>query len=384
MQQQRRYDLDALRAFAMFLGVVLHACTNFVPHYTPGDPQAELVLARVTDVIHGFRMPLFFLVSGYFTALLWQRRGLGGVVRQRVERVLLPWLVALFTVLPALEWGFTGGKRLAGVDAAPPAHGGFPLEPAAVNMGHLWFLWMLCHLVALFALVVGVVRLLGPRLPGLTHPAVQGVAVLALVALTVVTQFQMPEAPFGPAFTDTFVMERLVVAYYAGFFGVGAFLYVPGGGMPTWLERLRPAWPVFAVAAVACLVAGWSWEGTHTTASHAVQVAYAWLGILALVGLFHLLFSHGRGADPRVRWLSDASYWTYLIHFPAVLILQGFLGGNDLPFWLTVPLVTLGALAISLVSYQYLVRYTALGAFLNGWRSRESSPTPRPALARTA
>ncbi|MFM1558046.1 MAG: acyltransferase family protein [Roseibacillus sp.] len=40
--------------------------------------------------IHGFRLPLFFLVSGFFTAMLWRHRGLKELVKLRSKRILLP------------------------------------------------------------------------------------------------------------------------------------------------------------------------------------------------------------------------------------------------------------------------------------------------------
>ena len=54
--------------------------------------------------IHGFRMPLFVLVSGYFTMMLWRRRGMRALLQQRVQRVLIPCLLGLVTIVPALRW----------------------------------------------------------------------------------------------------------------------------------------------------------------------------------------------------------------------------------------------------------------------------------------
>ena len=93
---QRFYDLDALRAAAMFLGIVLHTCLFVLPEPVflwplqdpdaAGDPTYRLLL----DAIHGFRMPVFFLLSGFFSAL--------GM--QRLRRVGVPFVVAGFTILP--------------------------------------------------------------------------------------------------------------------------------------------------------------------------------------------------------------------------------------------------------------------------------------------
>ena len=66
-------------------------------------PEAN-VYAWILSVIHGFRMPLFFLLSGFFTALLWQSRGLQRLWGHRLRRLGLPLLAGMFTVVPAIVW----------------------------------------------------------------------------------------------------------------------------------------------------------------------------------------------------------------------------------------------------------------------------------------
>ena len=109
-RSQRYYDLDALRAVAMFLGIVLHTSVFLLPEMLPlwpihdpaatGDPTYKLVI----ETIHGFRMPVFFLLSGFFSALLWQRRSLRTLLTQRLRRVGIPLAVGCFTVVPLSVW----------------------------------------------------------------------------------------------------------------------------------------------------------------------------------------------------------------------------------------------------------------------------------------
>jgi ankyrin repeat protein/surface polysaccharide O-acyltransferase-like enzyme len=109
----RRHDLDAIRSFAMSLGVVLHACLSlsFVPWPITDEVRTEEMTALFA-FIHGFRMPLFFLLSGYFAVMLWQRRGARGLILHRVRRVLVPMVVACFTVLPLMHWSLGEGLTL--------------------------------------------------------------------------------------------------------------------------------------------------------------------------------------------------------------------------------------------------------------------------------
>jgi hypothetical protein len=49
-------------------------------------------------------MPVFFVMSGFFTAMIWRRRGLVPLLGQRLRRVFLPCMLGLFTVVPAVNW----------------------------------------------------------------------------------------------------------------------------------------------------------------------------------------------------------------------------------------------------------------------------------------
>lgn len=102
----RRHDLDALRAFAMLLGIGLHAGMSFLAVHSASWPVTDVngngAFNLVFSAIHGFRMPLFFLLSGFFTCMLWRKRGLRQLLLHRTKRIALPLLIGLFTIIPAV------------------------------------------------------------------------------------------------------------------------------------------------------------------------------------------------------------------------------------------------------------------------------------------
>lgn len=95
----------------MLLGVALHAAMSFVTFPWPvRDSERSDVLLLLIGAVHGFRMPLFFLLSGYFTMLVFSRRGLVSLLEQRFTRIFLPLVIAF----AAIAWtGFlpTGRGR---------------------------------------------------------------------------------------------------------------------------------------------------------------------------------------------------------------------------------------------------------------------------------
>jgi len=149
LEKKRYHDLDALRASAMLLGIVLHAIISFMgEEYWPiQDTQspAWIVPKSISEsgermgmalpetfspykfgmqAIHGFRMPLFFLVSGFFTAMLWRSRGMKELLKHRAKRILLPLAAAGAVIIPA-TWGcmFVGAiiASVGGPAAAKPS-----------------------------------------------------------------------------------------------------------------------------------------------------------------------------------------------------------------------------------------------------------------------
>ena len=103
--QDRRHDLDALRAFAMFLGIGLHASLSFIALPWPvQDITQPTIFIFFMVLVHGFRMPLFFLLSGFFTMLIYRKKNIKSLVWQRILRILLPCLIGCFTVVPLLGY----------------------------------------------------------------------------------------------------------------------------------------------------------------------------------------------------------------------------------------------------------------------------------------
>lgn len=119
---ERRSDLDALRGFAMLLGIALHAAMSFFGGVWPvHDERQSRLLPMLFAAIHGFRMPLFFLLSGFFTMLVFRRRGLGPLLRQRGARIFLPLVISIITLVPLChvleERGVTTATREPLVEA---------------------------------------------------------------------------------------------------------------------------------------------------------------------------------------------------------------------------------------------------------------------------
>lgn len=90
----------------MLLGIFLHGAMSFIPGagviWGVQDCQSNPLYGVLLAAIHGWRMPLFFLVSGFFTAMLWRKRGLRALLLHRFQRIFLPMLLAMVTIIPTM------------------------------------------------------------------------------------------------------------------------------------------------------------------------------------------------------------------------------------------------------------------------------------------
>jgi hypothetical protein len=85
------------------------------------------------------------------------------------------------------------------------------------------------------------------------------------------------------------------------------------------------------------------------------------------MGLFLRLFRREHAA---VRYVSDSSYWLYLTHDYYVMALQILLAPLALAAGVKYAIVIGTALPLLIVSYDLGVRYTFIGAVLNGRKRR--------------
>lgn len=477
----------------MLLGILLHASLSFFPWVwavQDGTADADGLYDEFFHAVHGFRMPLFFLLSGFFTALLWRRRSLGYLITHRFKRIAIPLAIGMITIVPLMGWSvswavnngvsdyidehddiwaavyfgnqdaveallddgvdvnsrniegngdsplhvaavvsdlemarllldrgadpnamsedgtplsyavYVGDAEMAelllvvgatdirppdgswneieywglGAGEVPTSHEALGLDSWLDSFFHLWFLWFLLWLVAGFAVVAFTVDRVASDGSG---PAWwSGVIMWTLIPLTIVPQLAMGEGGdipvFGPDTSTGVIPVAHVLTYYAVFFAFGALLYGRpnrrGGQLVESIGRWWPVW-LLGTLIVFPIAMFWTFESESASWLQASigQVAYAWLAIVGLMGLFHALLSKER---PGVRYLSDSSYWLYLMHLPLMIIGSSAIRNWDVPSWMKFFGLFFAVTGFLLITYQVFVRYTPIGTLLNGKRVR--------------
>ena len=143
---------ELAQAFHLLLGIVFHAGLSFIPVFIGWavmDVSTSSVVSAFTLVSHSFRMPLFFLLAGFFGHMVFHRKGAGPFVLTRLKRIAVPFAAGWFLLYPLIVSGWViGGQSLAGeVDIPAGLAAGFQRLaglPTGLWVGtHLWFLYYL-------------------------------------------------------------------------------------------------------------------------------------------------------------------------------------------------------------------------------------------------
>ncbi len=376
----RLHALDNLRALMMWLGIVLHVSVIHMVNDSPlpwHDDRSTRVADLLSAFIHTFRMPVFFILAGFFAAMLVQKRGVRGMVGNRLRRLGLPFAIfwpPVFAASAVLALLFVHRmvRGTWGLDASivPPR----PNMPTGPTTMHLWFLWMLLW----FCLLAAPVLWVGRRLPAasaavtgvLAHlgGAPWGFAVLALPLAAVGAIY--PQGVVVPS--GAFVPPLAEWLHNGLFFVLGWALWRHQQALFALYTR---RWAAFALAGVPLFLAtgvlveaqrAGQWPGWNLPLCIAwVYNGASWLWSFAFIGLF---LRYLQRPQPVLGYLADSSYWVYLLHLPLTIGFGALLFGAPLPALLKMVLNVAATTAVCLASYHLFVRYTAVSSLLNGKR----------------
>ena len=96
---KRFHNLDFLRSFAMIMGLFIHAHLLYIIPDMAKDFEIENIaqpedwVIIIIDFISNWRMPLFFLLSGFFSVLVIERKGALYLIKDRIIRIGLTCLL---------------------------------------------------------------------------------------------------------------------------------------------------------------------------------------------------------------------------------------------------------------------------------------------------
>jgi glucans biosynthesis protein C len=412
---ERLHYMDTLRAVAMFLGLVLHAGVMF-SHWTIDDArqhvESSMALHYVMELIHVFRMELFFLVAGFFSLMLCRSKGIRAYAQNRLQRIVIPFILCVAFLLPWTAADFyldmmdSRGDFLRQymVFLLDPTY--IFKEPGPVGnwLWHFWFLHLLIYFITFFILA----KLSWSKLKPLQRIPERIISILkgrhALLVLPIITY---PILLFSPPWTDVpgIGTSLDILLYYGHFFFLGALFFtdlkildaferqakyhvIPCAialvilipiidkiRLSSQPEILLQNYSFFASKAANSALIGtiplfenpFNFSSLHAPFEWHLMCllrAYTtWCGIVFFIILFK---KYCNKQSVLGRYAADASYFIYLIHFPIQLSMSYYLRDHIaspiLAFWICLS----GSIIICVFLYHFLCRNTWVGLLLSG------------------
>lgn len=388
-QTTNRLDyLDAVRAFALLLGIVFHASLSFMPIYIGWavmDVSTSSLVSIFVLISHSFRMELFFLIAGFFGHMTFHKRGTVSFLKTRFIRIAIPFIVGWFILRPLVVSGWIMGTAsmqgdvdiLAGLSQAFQT---LKSLPNGIFVGsHLWFLYYLLIITTSLLFIRLVLRTL-PQLNHLLYSLAdrslsrigQSSSSAAIFALPTAVGIYFMSA-WGMDTPDKSLIPHLpTYLVYLGCFLIGWLLH----RQPNVLDKLSRLTPVrviniFGSAAFTIYLSKYESDPGFAYYDQ-IHIAYSfsysmlmWSLVFGSIGLFRVVF---KKPNKIVRYFADASYWLYLIHLPIVLWLQIAFAELPLHWSVKLPAISILTVAIAILIYDIAIRPSPIGKILNGAR----------------
>ncbi|MEB8679785.1 glucans biosynthesis protein MdoC [Cronobacter malonaticus] len=378
---QREFFLDSIRAWLMLLGIPFHISLIYSTHqWHVNSLTPSVSLTVFNDFIHAFRMQVFFVISGYFSYMLFLRYPRKRWWKVRVERVGIPMLTAIplltlpqFLMLQYVKGRADSWHTLSGYDK----YNTLVWELTS----HLWFLLVLVVFTTLGLLIFQWIK---------NVPEEKSAALAQRLTLGKLSALFLL---FGVGFAS---LRRLIFIIYAPILSDGLFNFVV---MQTLFYS-----PFFILGALAFKHA--SLKNRFTTfspgcvlgsavafAAYLLNQRYgsgdAWMYetdnvISMLMGLWmvNVVFSLGHRLlnfkSARVTYFVNASLFIYLVHHPLTLFFGAYITphihSNALGF--IAGLVFVIGIAVTL--YEVHLRIPLLRFLFSG---KPQNKTPSPGTA---
>lgn len=366
---QREYFLDAIRAYLMLLGIPFHLSLIYSSHHwAVNSTHPSQVFTLLNDFIHAFRMQVFFVISGYFSFMLYQRSERQRWLKVRLERVVIPLLAAIpLITLPQFYLLKNYTAKLQGWNS-------FTIYQK-INIAiwevvsHLWFLLTLALLTTICFYLFKEIKNNSQSVPrlikGMNNIGKVSLSLFGFVLIYAIIRriifLLNPEILFNSIF-NFFVMETL---FYLPFFLLGAYSFI----YPPLKQVFLTFSPGAFLASVLLFIAYVVNQHINTAAFFSFELD---LIIKALMGvtMTNVVYSLGHRLlnypSSRITYLVNASLFIYLVHHPLTLIYGAFItpqiDNNALGFVLGMAFVCL----ISFMLYEVHRRIPLLKFLFSG------------------
>ncbi len=362
--KDRIYYLDAMRAILMMLGVVLHSAQVFSPEQTwkiySNDTTA--IAAWLVNTIHMFRMPAFFIISGYFAMFTLKKYKIKKFLKVRIFRIILP-LVTTALVVNSLQTYILvkSGWMMFDLDK---------YIKTGEWISDLWFLINLIIYFMVFSVGYLILKPFYSRIARSVYKIYQktnihtllfsfiGVHLLLIIAISFLSKYIN---------INYSILNINSILSYFPFFIIGLFLY----GSKDMLHSFIKISPIINISMILLSI-----FFTHLSSGYdgkLFKFIYFFFDLTSKYYLsafcFYLFYELANRKSKIFYFLSNASYSVYLFHQVLVVSIGLLLLKINIGGILGLSILIVSVALISLAIHKYLILKISILSFLfNGKR----------------
>lgn len=345
-QQNKKYyyQIDALRSFMLLLGIVLHSGLSFMK-YSLGDSwiykhqETSLFFDTLVLFIHTFRVPVFFVLAGFFLEISLEKHSVNQVLLKKTKRIGIPLVIGVLFLFPIVEYSLKKSIETS-----------FTIEKYLVfwktsnyNTMHLWFLYYLLLFYSVHALSSNLFKKLKQKLQQQKEKLIG----IILVVFMVISIFILTKNPKSFDGDYSLIPNLGSILYYLLYYVLGIFFYQS----KYFFHFVKKYYMLFfgiGYVHFAILLYSRSIVNIKVDFSNFENILFVITSYSFIVAFFGLFSVISKKHNKNIQYISKSSYLVYVIHLPILTILLSYFVNLQLNIYI---------LFVFLISFTLIVSY---------------------------
>jgi glucans biosynthesis protein C len=357
----RRFDLDWVRVIAIGLLLIYHVAIGFQPWgvmigFIANKKSWESLWIPMT-MLNVWRIPLLFFVSGMGVYFALQNRTWKQLLRERARRILVPFIVGIFLIVPihTYFWQYHYNLKLS----------------YSPNPGHVWFLG---NIFAYVILLSPIFYYLKRNEDGLVVNGIKKVLNTPFGLVPVIGVFVAEALLVNPRPFELYAMtwHGFFLGLIAFFFGFSFVL----SGHKFWEMILKWRWLFFAMGFALFIFRLTQFQFFAPVYLLAIE-SVCWI-----ISVFAFSYKHLNHGSKILDYLSQAAYPVYIVHMIFLYLSSLLIFPLDIPVVVQFLLVLLLTVVGCFVCFEMIRRTDAIRPFF-GLKMKCKITMPRLSLRKS-